>query len=243
MNFNPVDLKSRLPLLWRCDKGHEWIANLMKIKNHGSWCPGHEWYARLSNIKSGRWCPHCAGVILHTLEIAKQIAHSRNRKCLSIEYKNLETDLLWSFAKQIAFNQNGEYLSKKYINTRLKLLWKCANGHLWNASLWSIKIIVYSYCFKYKREQLCREIVTKYFDPPSENRRPNFLKTPKHSLGLKLDIYYPNYGFAIEVQGQQHEKYVKFFHSGDPNNLIKQQAQDQLKKELCKENWIVLKYV
>ncbi|CAI2194137.1 2887_t:CDS:1, partial [Funneliformis geosporum] len=30
---------------------------------------------------------------------------------------------------------------------------------------------------------------------------------------------------------------------GDPNNFIKQQAWDQLKKELCKENQIALKYV
>ncbi|RHZ85464.1 hypothetical protein Glove_65g101 [Diversispora epigaea] len=56
------------------------------------------------------------------------------------------------------------------------------------------------------------------------------------------NIYYPEYGFAIEVQGQ-HEKYIKFFHSGDHNNLIKQQERDQLKKELCEENWIVLRYL
>ncbi|RHZ77702.1 hypothetical protein Glove_174g154 [Diversispora epigaea] len=28
----------------------------------------------------------------------------------------------------------------------------------------------------------------------------------------ELDIYYQEYGFAIEVQGQQHEKYIKFLH-------------------------------
>ncbi|RHZ53527.1 hypothetical protein Glove_441g116 [Diversispora epigaea] len=64
-----------------------------------------------------------------------------------------------------------------------------------------------------------------------------------NAFGLQLDIFYPHYGFAIEVQGQQHEKYIEFFHRSDPNNFIKQQAQDQLKKELCEENWIVLRYV
>jgi len=49
------------------------------------------------------------------------------------------------------------------------------------------------------------------------------LKIPKHPKGLELDIYYPEHDFAIEVQGPQHEKYIKFFHR-DPNNFIKQQA-------------------
>ncbi|CAI2194557.1 7952_t:CDS:1 [Funneliformis geosporum] len=99
------------------------------------------------------------------------------------------------------------------------------------------------FCYKYKREQLCREIVAKYLGPPSENRRPDFLKIPEHPKGLELDIPYYEYGFVIEVQGEQHEKYIEFFHRGDPNNFIKQQARDQLKKELCEENWIALRYV
>ena len=45
------------------------------------------------------------------------------------------------------------------------------------------------------------------------------------------------------MQGEQHEKYIEFFHRGDPNNFIKQQERDQLKKELCEENCIALRYV
>ncbi|RHZ75235.1 hypothetical protein Glove_216g150 [Diversispora epigaea] len=98
------------------------------------------------------------------------------------------------------------------------------------------------FCSKFKRD-LCREIISKYLGPPSKIRRPNFLKTSEHPMGLELDIYYPEYGLAIEIHGVQHEKYIKFFHRGDPNNFIKQQERDQLKKELCEENWIVLRYV
>ncbi|CAG8714312.1 2685_t:CDS:2, partial [Scutellospora calospora] len=88
-------------------------------------------------------------------------------------------------------------------------------------------------------EKLCHEILTEYLGPPSLILKPNFLKTPECPTGLELDIYYSEYGFAIV----QHEKYIKFFHNRDPNNFIKQQARDQLKKELCKENQIALKYV
>ncbi|CAG8557337.1 15895_t:CDS:1 [Cetraspora pellucida] len=82
----------------------------------------------------------------------------------------------------------------------------------------------------------------KVFCPLSKNHRSDFLKTPEHPIGLELNIYYPYYGFAIEVQ-IQHEKYIKFFHKEDLNNFIKQQKWYQLKKELCKENWIVLRYI
>ncbi|CAG8716689.1 12336_t:CDS:1 [Racocetra persica] len=252
-------INNRSPLLWRCGKGHEWTANLISIKHKKTWCPGcrrvkplnleiakqiardrngkclsteyknsnvlmqwqcnmgYKWNATLSSIKAGRWCLHCADSIPHTLEIAKQIAHSRNGKCLSNEYKNLETDLIWS----------------------------CAEGHEWYAPLSRIKNqgAWCPYCSKYKRENLCREIVSKYLGPPSKIRQPEFLKTPEHPSGLHLDIYYPEYGFAIEVQGEQHKHYIEFFHRGDPNNFIKQQERDQLKKELCEENWIVLRYV
>ncbi|RHZ83478.1 hypothetical protein Glove_92g15 [Diversispora epigaea] len=136
-------------------------------------------------------------------------------------------------------------LSKKYIKSINQYYWKCDKGHTWYTSFSSIKNhnTWCPFCSKFKRENLCREIVSKYLGPPSENRWPEFLKTVESPQGLQLDIFYPEYGIAIEVQGVQHKKYIEFFHRGDPNNFIKQQVRDQLKKELCEENWIVLRYI
>ncbi|CAI2194068.1 939_t:CDS:1, partial [Funneliformis geosporum] len=89
------------------------------------------------------------------------------------------------------------------------------------------------------RQELCKEIATKLLGPPSNIRRPDFLKTPDHPLGLELDIHYPQYGFAIEVQGIQHECFHTFFHKNQ-EDFEKQFARDQLKKELCNKNQIVL---
>ncbi|CAG8499746.1 34990_t:CDS:2, partial [Racocetra persica] len=69
---------------------------------------------------------------------------------------------------------------------------------------------------------------------------PDFLKIQEYPNRLELDIFYPQYGFAIEVQGIQHEKYHEFFYERDFNNFIKQQAWNQLKKKLYEENWIAL---
>jgi hypothetical protein len=71
----------------------------------------HIWEARPEDVLRGTWCPVCAGNISYTIEIAKQIASDRNGECLSTEY----------------------------INNCSKLLWKCIEGHLWSAPLFSIK--------------------------------------------------------------------------------------------------------
>src|SRR5437016_53241 len=102
---------------------------------------------------------------------------------------------------------------KKYMSRSKQIIYLC-----------NIHFIPMSYYCKYKRERLCREILTKYLGSPSLIRRPDFLKTQEYPNGLELDISYYEYGFAVEVQGVQHEKYHEFFHGGDPNNFIKQQA-------------------
>ena len=84
--------------------------------------------------------------------------------------------------------------------------------------------------------------VAKSLDPPSSIRRPEFLKTPEHPQGLELDIYYPQYRFAIEVQDKQHERRIKYFHKNE-EDFEKQLMRDQLKKELCEKNSIILRYV
>ncbi|PKY42215.1 hypothetical protein RhiirA4_455977 [Rhizophagus irregularis] len=132
------------------------------------------------------------------------------------------------YAGDVPNHMNGSLLSvvlkTKTIGVRIVL--RCNKNHQWYATLSHVKNenTWCPYCFKYKRERLCREIMSKYLGPPSKIRRPDFLKTLDHPTGLELDIYYPQYEFATEVQGEQHERYIEFFHEGDPNNFIKQQA-------------------
>ncbi|CAG8545190.1 6739_t:CDS:2 [Cetraspora pellucida] len=248
-------------LYWRCDKQHEWFANLNNIKNNR------------------RWCPWCSKVGRYTLKDVIQFAQTKKGECLSEKVNKVTEQLRWKcseghiwyatfhntknhhnwcpycrynfaklgikYANTLAYNKNGECFSDIYIDNRTHLLWRCEKKHKWYASLSSIKDqnSWCPYCSKYKRENLCRKIVSKYLGTPSKIRRPDFLKTSESPIGLELDIYYPEYGLAIEVQGEQHEKYIEFFHKGDPNNFVRQQERDQLKKELCEENWIVLREV
>ncbi|GBB98260.1 hypothetical protein RclHR1_31830003 [Rhizophagus clarus] len=256
----------RDPLEWQCKEGHKWKASAKDILK-GTWCrrcstlgqkhviqrrdqeehqpinianiiaqerggkflsteyvnastqmlwrcaKGHEWSTTLYRIKNmGRWCSQCAGNFPCGLSEAKEIAHSRGGMCLSTEYINLCDPIQWM----------------------------CNKGHKWFASFNSIKHVKSwcPYCIN-KHENLCREVITNIL---GRIRRPDFLKIPEHPRGLELDIYYPQYGFAIEVQGKQHEQHIKYFHK-DPEEFQKQLMRDQIKKELCEENCIALSYV
>jgi len=79
-------------LKWQCEKGHVWET-------------------KPNIIKSGSWCPHCAGVARLTLKDMQELAESRGGKCLSKEY-------------------TGRYT---------KLKWKCKKGHVWEARPGAIK--------------------------------------------------------------------------------------------------------
>jgi hypothetical protein len=66
---------------------------------------GHIWEAKPSHIKSGSWCPYCAG-------------------------KHLTIDEI----RRIAQERGGECISNKYIDSRTKLRWRCSKGHIWESN-------------------------------------------------------------------------------------------------------------
>ena len=70
---------SRTPMSWQCGHcGYVWEANLNNIRNAGK-----------------SWCPQCAGNIRFTIETAQLLAESRGGSCLSTEYTNSRTPLIW----------------------------------------------------------------------------------------------------------------------------------------------------
>tara|TARA_X000001036_G_C20692602_1_gene809925 strand:+ start:1174 stop:1626 length:453 start_codon:yes stop_codon:yes gene_type:complete len=66
-----------------------------------------------------------------------------------------------------------------------------------------------------------------------------FEEFPVAGTRLTFDFYNANKGIAIEVQGAQHTKYVKFFHKR-PANFVSQIRRDQQKLDFCELNEINL---
>jgi hypothetical protein len=73
---------------------------------------GHIFLANSHSIKAGVWCPDC-------------------RKSKKITIKEM---------KELAISRNGKCLSNKYVNSHFKLKWKCnIDNFVWNANASSIK--------------------------------------------------------------------------------------------------------
>lgn len=78
--------KSSTKVKWKCEKGHVWEATP-------------------NNIKTGTWCPTCAG---------------RNKTIDEMQ--------------KLAVKKGGKCLSEKYVLVKEKLLWSCKDGHQWKAT-------------------------------------------------------------------------------------------------------------
>lgn len=90
-----------------------------------------------------------------------------------------------------------------------------------------------------KGETLCREAAEKIFKKKFVKVRPDFLKNNVTGMNLELDIYNEELKLAIEFNGQQHYKYVPFFHK-NYEHFLNQKYRDEIKKMLCKQNNIHL---
>jgi hypothetical protein len=62
-------INSRIPLRWRCRRGHEWNA-------------------MPTNVSKGSWCPACAHRERLTLDEMQTLAASRGGKCIADRYLN-----------------------------------------------------------------------------------------------------------------------------------------------------------
>ena len=56
---------------------------------------------------------------------------------------------------------------------------------------------------------------------------------------LWIDFYMPHHGLAFEYQGEQHDKFNKFFHV-DKDGFKKSVARDERKRAWCEINEIIL---
>ena len=139
-----VYIDNKTKMLWECKERHQWEAMSSTITDQKS------------------WCPVCAGSIV-TLSDVRHLAILKGGRCLSNEYINSTTNLLWEckkghqwHASQNSIKQNhwcptcadnrltieemrqiAESKGGRCINAvyipQTKMLWECENGHQWEA--------------------------------------------------------------------------------------------------------------
>lgn len=246
-------------LTWQCSEGHIWEADAHHIK-YGRWCPvcaqknraekrkshtiqemktfaidkggrclspifinvkqsilwecakGHQWMANADNIiNGGKWCPVCAGNQAKTLEEMQILASERGGKCLSNTYEGVNK----------------------------KLVWECREGHRWE----TVPAVIFRggwcpICSAGLGERICREFFEQLLGHPFKKARPSWLRT-SDGHQMELDGYSQSLKIAFEHQGTQHYNNVKYFHSSK-SKLEKIKNNDQRKRDLCRDNGIIL---
>lgn len=97
------------------------------------------------------------------------------------------------------------------------------------------------YCNQSKLEKNIKTMLIKNNIKFEEQKSFSWLKNKKNMF---LDFYLPEYNIAIECQGEQHFKQMRWF-GGEPvkqDIFDKYQQRDKLKFELCKDNNIDILY-
>lgn len=92
-----------------------------------------------------------------------------------------------------------------------------------------------------KGETECRRSIEKILEKPFSKARPDFLKNEVTGgiYNMELDCYNPELKIAVEYNGQQHYKFIPYFHR-NKDRFINQRYRDVLKRKLCEENRVKL---
>lgn len=189
-------------MLWKCEN------------------PEHlPWKASYNNIKSGSWCPECSSIKLSLAECQK-FAESKGGKCLSTEY----------------------------INNRTKMLWKCENPehYVWEATFDGIKNGGW-WCPECSVGKTQNELATIIKNILCTNVVQNFrgFDWLKDKNKQEIDIWVPDIKLAIEYDGKQHFSPVCF--GGIPldeaeKNFKLQKQRDRLKNKQIKKHLEEIRY-
>lgn len=92
-----------------------------------------------------------------------------------------------------------------------------------------------------KGETECRRVMEKIFRKPFPKVRPDFLRNPVtgNNFNCELDCYNEELKLAVEYNGQQHYKFVPYFHK-NKEAFYNMRYRDELKKRMCHDNDVVL---
>ena len=187
-----------------------YINNKTKIL-HRCKLDGYEWYASPSSILNGCCgCPRC----------------SNNERYEHKEYVKRVTDT----------NPNIEVIGE-YIGSKTKILHRCKlDGYEWYAS--PNKILTGRGCPKCSISK-GEKAIEDWFD------RNNILYEHQKRFEdcrdirpLPFDFYLSKYNICIEYQGKQHYEPVEYF--GGEKIFKSQVLKDNIKREYCKKNNILL---
>ena len=196
-----------------------YISSKEKLDFFCNICP-YKFSMTPSSLWRGDWCPKCGGTLKLTIEEFQQIAKDRGGECLSTEY----------------------------VNSKTKLLFQCKNKDepFWSRPDQIKEGSWCPHCQIPLSELICKEYFEQLFGKNFISIRPDWLKNPKTGYNLQLDGYCSELNLAFEHNGIYH--YKEFDFKSKNINISKHgaallervQERDLIKLELCKQKNIKL---
>lgn len=161
---------------------------------------------------------------------------------ISKDFKAYDNKLKLEECHKIAKAHGGKCLSTEYKRSDTKMKWECANGHIFETTLDTIKRGCWcKYCSStYYTESLCRVIISTLFG--CEFKKGRFFDWLRNEDGnlLESDGYSESLSMAFEYHGSQHFIFSEHFH-GTLENFEKRKANDRYKADLYQKHNI--KYI
>ena len=249
---------------WRCKEGHEFLSTLTNIKN-GNWCSVCYKIQRLTKSlnRIEEWLRLFNGKLLTNkesinfeltqeeieLQFECENSHvwektmdkinneSQCPKCLIVKRRvkaiNKLEEWIISFKGNLLSNKEDMINFSSHFN-EFDIQVKCHKGHIWSRTIEVFRNKTWCPKCKFRSESACREILDELFDT-------NFIKRRLKCMDyLELDGYCEKNKIGFEYNGIQHEQYIKHFHRNGIQDFFKQQNRDEIKKQLCKKNDIIL---
>jgi hypothetical protein len=181
-------------------------------------CPEHGEFEQVpSSHRGGAGCESCSRE--ERKSTAKEfIQKSRKQHGDKYDYSKVIYEHSWKKVV-IVCNKHGEFSQKPVNHVRGRGCPKCAGSN---------------------GENMMRDLLENTIFPHKKfpTIRPEFLKNPETGWPLELDCYNDEMKLAFEFQGIQHYQPVKRY--GGQKRFEQQQKQDQLKRELCSKEGVVL---
>ena len=176
-------------------------------------CPEHGEFQQMPmyHLKGGI-CPKCNGRNLTTAEIIEQFkaVHGDRYDYSKVNYVNKTTEV------RIICRKHGEFSQKPAGHLRGNGCPICNQSHLEN----DVEMLLKRHKIQFYKQKTFPWL--------------------KDTGALKLDFFIPEYGVAIECQGEQH--FIASDFMGGEEKLLSLQRRDRLKESLCLEHGINILY-
>lgn len=179
--------------------------------------------ATADSVKNqGTWCPKCApnGVLLDLNDLRSKLgtlAKQKDGQLITVEKTEGSDDYLATM--------------------------RCSSGHEWAARAYNLSKGVWCPTCNMPgtREKICRAVFEWIFGVKFSKKRPKWLINSRDRK-MELDGCNLDLGIAFEYQGEQHSKYIPFFHR-DEGKFRERIEDDKRKQTLCKANGIDLIHI